>query len=96
MTEREQLELQQQAEYGRKAKIAQEIFEDFVFTQRAQIMSKFESEDFMCYEDLNTLKTALRILRQLTNSVERFIEEGQMAEAQLYEEELFRKHGKQR
>lgn len=83
MTEQRQQELLKQAEYGLKCKTAREVFDDFLLNQRAQIIRNLESEEYSSYERLNTLKTTLRILRQFDNAIERYIQEGEIAQKEL-------------
>ena len=85
MTEQEQQELMQQAEYGRKAKIAKEFFEDFLLAHRVRIITTFENEEFISDDKTRMLKAELRLLRLFDNSVERYIEEGKIAEKELSE-----------
>ena len=77
------LELQAQAEYGRKAKIASEFMKDFILQQRALILVKLENDTI---EDMNSLITpilGLRYLKLLENSLDSYIQMGEIAEEEL-------------
>ena len=84
MTEQEQQELQQQAEYGRKAKIVKEFMQSFITTQRVQIINALETEDFDTLERkaISYIK-GLRLLRNFDLLTERYIDEGKIAEEEL-------------
>lgn len=77
------LELQEQAEYGRKAKIASEFMKEFILQQRALILVKLENDTI---EDMNSLITpilGLRYLKLLENSLDSYIQMGEIAEEEL-------------
>lgn len=84
MTEQEQQELQQQAEQGRKAKIAKEFIQGFVTNQRVQIINALETETFDTLEQraISYIK-GLRVLRNFELLAERYIDEGNIAQEEL-------------
>ncbi len=84
MTEQEQQELQQQAEQGRKAKIAKEFMQGFVTNQRVQIINALETETFDTLEQraISYIK-GLRVLRNFELLAERYIDEGNIAQEEL-------------
>ena len=85
MTEQEQQELQHQAEYGCKAKIAKEFLGDFLLVQRADIYRNLERNDTLTSEEVLNNRKYLQILRIFELNAERYIDEGEIAEKELSE-----------
>ena len=88
MDEREYEELREKAEYGRKAKIANEIFDDLLVVERAHTIGSLESGGFPTHEDLDMTVLYLRLLKKFEMSVKSYIDMGEIAEKELDE------HGK--
>lgn len=78
----EQEELRQQSEYGRKAKIAQEVTKDFITQQRVQIINALETAAWEQETFLNYVRS-LRLLRMFEQMIERYIDEGNIADEEL-------------
>jgi len=74
MTEQEELELREQAEWGRKAKAAREIFEYFILRERANEIYTIEKSDDVSYESLLFPKVYLRVLRKLEGQIQYFLD----------------------
>ena len=87
MTDQEQQELREQSEYGRKAQAAQEVFKNFLLEQRAQTISRLETEAFDKAEDLINPVIYLRTLRLFELTIEKYISLGEIAERKLNEDE---------
>jgi len=83
MTEQEELELREQAEWGRKAKAAREIFEYFILRERANEIYTIEKSDDVSYESLLFPKVYLRVLRKLEGQIQYFLDNGEIAEKEL-------------
>ena len=83
MTEQELTELREQAEKGRKAKIAQEFLDEFLLQERARILNEGETSDKYMYEDLLFNKIYLIVLRHLENSIKLYTDIGEIAEKEL-------------
>ena len=86
LTDNEQQELREQAEYGRKAKAVHEFLADFLTIQRAQVINRLESDSFDKAEDLVNPVIYLRLLRKFELEVEKYISLGEIAEKELNED----------
>ena len=87
LTDKEQQELREQSEYGRKAQTAQEVFKDFLLEQRAQIINNLETKAFDNSEDFLPQIIYLRTLRLFELNLEKYISLGEIAERRLNEDE---------
>ena len=87
LTDKEQQDLREQSEYGRKAHTAQEVFKDFLLEQRAQIINRLETEAFDKAEDLMPHVIYLRSLKLFELNLEKYISLGEIAERRLNEDE---------
>lgn len=82
MEYRDQQELQEQAEYGRKAKIAIEILNDFLKNSRSIVLQSLEGGNDLSEEVLNKVMY-LRILKKFEHSIQTAIQIGELAEQEL-------------
>ena len=84
MTDQELTELREQAEKGRKAQIAKEIFSDFLTVQRAIALRNLENLPF---EELQTKSAVIalyfQVLKDFEANVQYFIDEGEISEREL-------------
>lgn len=85
MTDKELSELREQAELGRKNKIAKEVINDFLLYERAYGVNDLETGNKFMYEDLMFSKIYLMVLRKLENRITAFIDSGEIAEKELNE-----------
>lgn len=86
LTDSEERELREQAEYGRKAQAAQEVLKNFLLEQRAQTINRLETEAFDKAEDLINPIIYLRLLRAFELDIEKNISLGEIAQRRLNED----------
>ena len=75
-------ELRKDAELGRKAKIAEEFFREYLDTRREEIVREMEEEQ-MCDYDLQDKAIELRLIRRFHYVCEHLIQRGEIAEEEL-------------
>ena len=85
MTEQEELELREQAETGRKAKIALEFLDYFLTLKRAVRLNEIETSKDISYETLLAQKISLMELKEFENWLKSNIDNGEIAEKELNE-----------
>ena len=83
MDEEYQQELQERAEYGRKAKITSEFLKDFLLEQRAAVIFKLESNEPMTADEALEYRRWLRLFSEFNNRAHSYIQLGEMAEEEL-------------
>ena len=86
MTEQEQQDLRQQAEYGRKAEIALDFLSDFLLRERTHTIYNIEHNIVITAEtpitELHYI-TYLQALRKFEDMANSFITQGKIAEEEL-------------
>ncbi|MBQ4430301.1 MAG: hypothetical protein II877_02270 [Synergistaceae bacterium] len=75
-------ELREDAELGRKAKIAAEVWQKFLDVGRERLVQAIETQD-MTDEQLRSTAIELKVLRAYRNNTELFIQQGEIAEKEL-------------
>ena len=85
MTEQGQQELIEQIENGRKAKIALGFINDYLLQERATTIKQLETSSFQTQEEIDINVLYLRTLRKLEQTVNTYIELGDIAEKELSE-----------
>ena len=85
MTEQKELELREQAEKGRRAKIALEVLDEFLTLKRATIINKIQTSLDFTYERILAQKISLMALNELENWIGTQIQLGEIAEKEINE-----------
>ena len=83
MTEQEQQDLRERAEYGRKAKIALEMLSDFLLMESANTVNHLISDEFKDTKDLLTPVITLRVLKSFELQMKHYIELGEISAKEL-------------
>ncbi len=78
-----QQRLREDAEQGRKAKIALEFMRDFILRERASVIYQLEINTEMTADEALSNKRWLELLRKFENAAQAFIQLGEMAEKEL-------------
>lgn len=85
MTEQKELELREQAEKGRRAKIALEVLDEFLTLKRAAIINKMQTSPDITYDRILAQKISLMMLNELENWIGSQIQSGEIAEKEINE-----------
>ena len=85
LREKEQQDLREIVDRGRKAKITSEFMQDFLTCERANIIFALETKIFAKQDDAFELILYLRVLRQFDNFVKTCIDAGDIAQKELNE-----------
>lgn len=75
-------ELRKEAEFGRKAKIAEEFFKEFLDFRRENITRTLEAEHYL-REELPDLLAELRVMAEFRRHCNSMIQQGEIAEEEL-------------
>ena len=86
MTPEEEQELREQAETGRKAKIAADFMEAYILMRRTQTIEMLETKDFQNSESVNAVVSWLRILKDFEIWCRMCTDMGEIAEKELNED----------
>lgn len=85
MTDQEELELREKAEYGRKNQITLEVTKDFVLRKRALLLGRMESGGTITGDDALDYCRWFVLLKEFENEIQAYIQMGEIAEKELNE-----------
>lgn len=79
----EELDLQYQVEYGRKAKATQDFLNEFLLFERAKTIGAIENGDYSETKELENFACYLQILKKFELNIAMHMQIGEIAEKEL-------------